>query len=254
MPLRLLLAALLALIALAPASRAADPDALWKIISEKCLPNEREYGLPAPCAVVDLHDGAEKGYVVLKDIVGDTQYLVMPTAKIIGIDDPAVLAANAPNYFADAWRERHFTIDAAKAALPRNALSLAINSAYGRTQYQFHIHIDCVRADVRDAVQRQLTSIGDNWALLAEPLLGHPYRAMRVTGDDLDGFDPFRRLADGVPGAREAMGNQTLVVLGATLPDGKPGFVILTDRTNAATGDRASGEELQDHSCAIAHQ
>src|SRR5258708_14758786 len=204
MPLRLVLAVLAALVALAPPSHAADPDALWKIISEKCLPNERKHGQPAPCAVVDIKDGDAKGYVVLKDIVGDTQYLLMPTAKIIGIDDPAVLTVNAPNYFADAWRERHFTVDAAKTALPRNAISLAVNSAFGRTQYQLHIHLDCVRCDLRETVQRQLAAIGDNWAPLAEPLLGHRYRAMRVTGDDLDGFDPFRRLADGVPGARAA--------------------------------------------------
>jgi CDP-diacylglycerol pyrophosphatase len=251
--LRLLLAVLGALVALAPPSHAADPDALWKIISEKCLPNEREYGQPAPCALVDINEGDAKGYVVLKDQTGATQYLVMPTVKITGIEDPAVLAANAPNYFADAWRERHYTVDAAKIALPRNAISLAVNSTFGRSQNQLHIHIDCVRADVRDAVQRQLASIGDSWGPLAEPLTGHRYRAMRVTGDDLDGFDPFKRLADGVPGAREAMGKQTLVVLGATLPDGKPGFVILNDQTDAATGDRASGEELQDHDCTIAH-
>jgi len=253
MPLRLLLAALTALVALGHDAH-ADPDALWKIISEKCLPNEREYGQPAPCAVVDIDGGDVQGYVVLKDRDGDTQYLVMPTAKITGIEDPAVLAANAPNYFADAWLQRRYTIDAAKAALPRNAISLAVNSTFGRSQNQLHIHIDCVRADVRDAVQRQLASIGDKWAPLAEPLAGHRYRAVRVAGEDLDGFNPFKRLADGVPGAREAMGKQTLVVLGAELPGGGPGFVILNDEVNLPVNDRASGEELQDHNCAIARQ
>src|SRR5579862_7767600 len=131
--------AVLALLASATASR-ADPDALWKIISEKCLPNEREYGQPAPCALVDIDQGVDKGYVVLKDIVGDTQYLVMPTAKITGIEDPAVLAPGATNYFAAAWSARHYTVDVAKAALPRDGLSLAINSQYGRTQNQLHIH------------------------------------------------------------------------------------------------------------------
>jgi CDP-diacylglycerol pyrophosphatase len=250
---RLASLALLALVALGHSAH-ADPDALWKIISTQCLPNEKEYGQASPCALVDVDGGEAKGYVVLKDRTGDTQYLVMPTAKITGIEDPAVLAPGAANYFADAWLQRHYTIDAAKVALPRNAISLAVNSTFGRTQDQLHIHIDCVRADVRDAVQRQLASIGDNWAPMAGPLLGHRYRAMRVSGEDLDGFNPFTRLADGIPGAREAMGNQTLVVLGAMLPDGKPGFVILDDQTDTATGDRASGEELQDHNCAIAHQ
>ena len=127
-----LLLALLALLALAAPARAEDPDALWKIISQKCLPNEQEYGQPSPCAVVDFNDGDAHGYVVLKDRNGATQYLLMPTAKITGIEDPAVLAPGAANYFADAWRERHFTVDAAERDLRRDELSLAINSVYGR--------------------------------------------------------------------------------------------------------------------------
>src|SRR5579863_230928 len=99
---RRLLPALAALLASCGAAR-ADPDALWKMIDQQCVPNWREYGDAKPCAKVD----SDKGYVVLKDLIGDTQYLLMPTAKITGIDDAAVLAPNARNYFADAWSERH---------------------------------------------------------------------------------------------------------------------------------------------------
>jgi CDP-diacylglycerol pyrophosphatase len=249
--LRLLLA-LCALLAFAGSAR-ADPDALWKIVSEKCVPNEREYGQPSPCALVDINGGAEKGFVVLKDLVGDTQFLLMPTAKITGIESPDLLAPNAPNYFADAWRERHFTEDAAKRALPRSALSLAVNSISARSQNQLHIHIDCLRPDVRDALERQQESISASWGPFPEPLAGQHYRAMRVWGEAL-GPDPFRLLADGVPGAREAMGKETLIVAGAVFADGKPGFVILSDEADASTGDRGSGEDLQDHSCALAKQ
>lgn len=247
---RLVSLALLALVALGQSAH-ADPDALWKIISTQCVPNEKEYGQPAPCTLVDLDDGEAKGYVVFKDRTGATQYLLMPTAKITGIEDPAILAPDAANYFADAWQQRHFTIDAAKAALPRDALSLAVNSPFGRSQNQLHIHIDCIRKDVRDAVQQQLGAIGDKWAPLPEPIAGHAYRAMRVAGDDLGNANPFKLLADGVPGARAAMGNHTLVVVGATFA-GAPGFVILDDQTDPANDDRASGEELQDHNCTIA--
>jgi CDP-diacylglycerol pyrophosphatase len=230
----------------------ADPDALWKIISGKCLPNEREYGRPAPCVIVDLKGGSEHGHVVLKDQDGDTQYLVMPTAKITGIEDPAILAPGAANYFGDAWDERLFTVEATKTGLPRDAISLAINSASGRTQNQLHIHIDCIRADVRSALARQLASIGDKWAALTEPLVGHPYKAMRVAGDEL-AVNPFLLLANGVPGARAAMGDHTLVVVGAVFTGSAPGFVILDDTVGSVTGDQASGEELQDHSCALGH-
>jgi len=243
-----LLLALLALLAAAGPARAADPDALWKIISQKCVPNEQQDGEPSPCAVVDI----KVGYVVLKDRVGATQYLVMPTAKITGIEDPAILAPGAANYFADAWRERHFTIDAAERDLKRDELSLAINSMYGRSQNQLHIHIDCVTPTVKDALGRQIASIGDKWDPFPEPLAGHSYRAMRVDGEALDA-NPFLLTADGIPGARANMGNETLVVVGATFAGGKPGFVILDTAADPATGNPGSGEELQDHSCALAH-
>jgi CDP-diacylglycerol pyrophosphatase len=248
---RRLLLALAALLFCAGTAQAADPDALWKIISEKCLPNEREYGQPSPCAKVDIDGGEARGYVVLKDRVGEAQYLLMPTAKITGIEDPAVLAAGAPNYFAEAWDERHFTADAADRTLPRDDLSLAVNSKYGRTQNQLHIHIDCVTAAVRTAIAKHIAALGETWAPFPEPLAAHPYRALRLAGDTL-GVNPFILAADGIPGARQAMDKQTLIVVAATLPGGKPGFVLLADESNAATGDPGSSEELQDHSCALA--
>jgi CDP-diacylglycerol pyrophosphatase len=236
------------LLALARTAR-ADSDALWRIIHDKCVPGQQEHGQPAPCAKVDL--GA--GYVVLKDLIGDTQYLLMPTAKITGIDDPAVLAPGARNYFSDAWAERHYTEDAAKRALPRDMLSLAINSVTARSHNQLHIHVDCIRPDVRGALAHGQAAIGDKWAPFPEPLAGQHYQAMRVMSETLDGADPFRLVADGIPGARAAMGKETIVVAGATFA-GKPGFVILSDTADLATGDRAGGEDLQDHSCALAKQ
>jgi CDP-diacylglycerol pyrophosphatase len=243
-----LLLALGALLALGSEAQAADPDALWKIVSQKCVPDEQQHGQPTPCATVDL----DKGYVVLKDLVGDTQYLLMPTAKITGIEDPQILAPNAPNYVADAWAERHFTIAAVKHDLPRDNLSLAINSVYGRTQNQLHIHIDCVAPAVRDTVANNIAALGDKWAPFPETLAGHRYQSLRLDEDGLDRVNAFQRVANAIQGARQAMDKQTLVVVGATLPGGVPGFVLLEDQVDLAAGDRGSGEELQDHSCALA--
>jgi len=64
---------------------------------------------------------------------------------------------------------------------------------------------------------------------------------MRVPTDRLDGTNPFALLADGVPGARMAMGEQTLVAIGAEFDDGHPGFIMLTDQVDLGSGDRASG-------------
>jgi CDP-diacylglycerol pyrophosphatase len=89
--------------------------------------------------------------------------------------------------------------------------------------------------------------------LLTRPLAGHYYRALRIMGPTLGGDDPFKLLAQGVPGARAAMGSYTLVVVGMEF-GGQPGFVVLEDQADVARGDVGSGEELQDHACALAKQ
>jgi CDP-diacylglycerol pyrophosphatase len=230
----------------------ADPNALWDIVHGQCVPNEEHYDRPEPCALVELRAGEGLGYAVLKDLVGDTQFLLIPTARIAGIESPALLSPGAPNYFESAWESRTYVDDVLGRALPRDDFSLAINSAYGRTQNQLHIHIDCVRSDVRDALRGHEAAIGYRWAPLDIPLAGHRYMAVRVAGDQLNRTNPFKLLADGVPGAREDMGRHTLVVVGAVFSNGRPGFIVLDDHADAAIGDRASGEELQDHACAIA--
>ena len=130
----------------------ADPNALWTIVNGQCVPDQRNNGDPAPCALVDLDGGEPRGYAVLKDLVGTTQYLLIPTERVPGIESPQILAVDAPNYFADAWRARSFVEQRAGRELPRDSLSLAINSADARSQDQLHIHVDCVRADVRQAL------------------------------------------------------------------------------------------------------
>jgi CDP-diacylglycerol pyrophosphatase len=209
-----------------------------------------EHGDPRPCVSVDLKDG----YVILKDIRGRTQYLLIPTNRVTGIESPYLLTPGAPNYFAYAWDARGYVERAARRALPRSAISLAINSAIARSQNQLHIHIDCIRSDVRQVLGRELAVIGDSWAPLSEPLVGaHHYRAMRVVADTLEGANPFVLLADGVPGARADMGKESLVVVGAEFAAGQPGFVILNSQVDPSTGDAAGGEEVQDHDCAIAN-
>lgn len=237
-------AAALLCVAGAPAGpAAADPNALWTIVHDQCVPDEQARANPAPCAQVDLSGG----YAVLKDLVGATQFLLIPSDRISGIESPELLAPGAPNYFAAAWRARSFVDERAGVTVPRDWMSLAVNSASGRTQNQFHIHVDCVRADVREAINRRIDGIGMNWAPFPDLLAGHPYLAMAVESDALETVNPVVLLADSAPGARADMGAQTLVVVGAYLRDGSPGFVLLAGRADAAAGVAGSGEELQDH-------
>jgi CDP-diacylglycerol pyrophosphatase len=237
----LLLAAGLAL----PAQ--ADPDALWKIVHEKCVPNQQAHGDPAPCALVDLAGG----YTVLKDIRGDTQFLVIPTARLAGIESPEILAPDSPNYWEASWKARSFFEAKAGRPVPREDIGLAINSAHARTQNELHIHVDCVRPEVKQALQASQGKIGAHWADLDVDLGGHKYRAMRLDGQDLGLRNPFRLLAEGDASARADMGSETLAVIGATFADGSPGFYVLSDRVDVLSMNRASSETLLDHDCAV---
>jgi CDP-diacylglycerol pyrophosphatase len=236
---------------IAVAARAADPNALWNIVHGQCVPEQRAHGDPSPCVKVDLSGGEAAGFAVLKDRRGATQVLLIPTRHLSGIESRALLARDATNYFAAAWAERDRVAWKLLRPMPRETLSLAINSDVGRSQNQLHIHIDCVRADVRDALWRERSAIGRRWAPLPAPLAGHRYRAMRLDGEQLDDRNPFKLLARGVPGAAADMGHHTLVVVGMWYEDGGPGFVILDDHADLAHRDRASGEDLQDHDCAL---
>lgn len=235
-------------------ARASDPSALWHIVNGQCVPDEQTKHDPTPCAEVDIADGVAQGYALLKDIRGAAQFLLIPTARISGIDDPEILAPDAVNYFAAAWRARYFTEERLGAPQPRDVIILAINSAYGRTQDQLHIHIDCVRADVRAALKANLDKIQGVWTPFPVKLAGHTYRAIRLNQETLDDTNPFNVLADKDPAAAAAMKRQTLVLVGEDFPDGSKGFVLLNGTADPAEGNFGSGEELQDHSCATASQ
>ena len=221
---------------IASVARAADPDALWKIVHGRCVPNA-ESGGPAPCAEVTAE------WAVLKDINGATQFLLIPTERVTGIESPAILAPTAPNYFAGAWEARHYVSERAGHLLPREDFALAINPPSARSQEQLHIHIDCIRPDIRDALHG--VAVGDHWAMLPDALAGQRYSAMRIDQQQLS-VNPFQLLAQDMPGARGAMGQYTLVLAGTPA-----GFILLAGHVGAdGTGH---GEDLEDHACAVAH-
>jgi len=231
----------------AATAHAADPDALWRIVHGHCVPAEQAGKGPAPCAEVDLSGG----YAVLKDIRGATQFLLIPTARVSGVESSEILAPNAPNYWQAAWQARRFVEGKAGKEIARQDLGLAINSAVRRSQNQLHIHIDCLRADVVQSLADQAAHIGDSWSTVTLPPSGHPYQARRINSSDLQGVDPFRIVADTLPGAARDMGDQTIVLAGAAFGQGLDGFYLLVDTASASDPDRGWGEELQDHDCAV---
>lgn len=230
---------------------AADPDALWKVVHDRCVPGEQERGDPRPCALVNLAGGIKQGYVALKDLNGVAQFLLVPTERLTGIEDAALLQPEVPNLFAAAWDARELVAARLGRRLPRDAYGLVINSVQGRTQEQLHIHVDCMRADVRDQLRAHTGQVGDAWAPFAVPLLGRSYAALRISGEQLGSNDPFKLLASGVAGASGDMGLHTLIVT-RTVADGQPGFVLLDRRVTKEEGDRGNGTELLDRACGVA--
>lgn len=223
-----------------PAMAADDPSALWRIVREQCVPHQARFGTASPCAAVN----EAEGYAVLKDRNGASQFLLIATARVSGLEDSAALSPDAPNYWLRAWDATRFVQALLGRALPRESLSLALNSARRRSQDQLHIHVDCVKAEVRDALRAHGDEIGAEWAPVPVPLAGHAYRAMRVGSLDGRGGSPFQLVAR-LPEARADLSAESLVVVGAVLDNGEPGFCLLETH-------EGHGEDLQDHGGAVA--
>ncbi len=234
------------------AIRPHDRSALWHIVHDQCLPHWQSLHDPAPCARVDMKNGAEQGTVILKDRNGVAQFLAMPTRRITGIESPELEASDAPNLFAAAWDARTLVFERLGKELSRDGIGLAINSSLSRSQDQAHIHIDCLSPDVRNELAKLAS--GMNGGKTSEPvvLAGIVYKILRIDGSDLNDINPFKQVVESFREAKNAMGRATIVVVGETFAQGKPGFFILADFADLSRGDIGHGEDLLDHSCLLA--
>jgi len=216
-------------------------DALREIVQDACVAHWRAQHLPDPCVHIELSapDDAA-GFAILKDRKGGAHFLLIPTATVAGIESPVLLAAASPNWFDAAWVARRYLDDAAGRQLERAEIGLAVNSAHARSQDQLHIHIECLQPALREALGSSAAQLDPaSWVPIAFP--GWRLMALRVDGETLGAANPFQLLANRLPGARQAMGDYSLLVAGVTLSS-VPGFVIL-----AGTGPGT--ERLLDSRC-----
>ncbi|PWW05333.1 CDP-diacylglycerol diphosphatase [Mangrovibacter plantisponsor] len=217
--------------------------ALWRIVSEKCVPGEQKNHNPAPCKEVNL----QQGYVLLKDLNGPLQFLLMPVERITGIESPELLSPTTPNFFWDAWHERGVMAEKRGAPIPDTAISLAINSPTGRTQNQLHIHISCLRNDIRQAIDKFQYAVGAQWQPFPDNLAGEEWLARTLTPEELQNQSLFINFAQQVGGAAKQMGHFSLALV--ALKSGK--LLALATERDLLHGNPASAEVLQDHTCAI---
>ena len=221
---------------LASCGGAADTRlALWHIVDAGCN--------GAPPAALAAQRAAQclagQGAALLKDRCGSGHYLLIPTARRSGIESAELLAPQEPDYLALAWAWRTLSATAPEAAATdsrsQDDIALAVNSRYGRSQDQFHVHIDRLRPEVRSAL--------DALALPAQArasvtLLGHRYRLAVL--DTLD--HTALALAFAQWGAADAAARARIGVVVAAAPGKR--YFVLSDRADLWHLDRGHAEEL----------
>ena len=158
----------------------ADPNALWNIVHGECVPHFEAGEGPKPCESVELEGGVAEGVAILKDLVGVAQMLAIPTRRITGIEDPQMLAPDAPPVFAIGWGAKALVEARLGRSLPREAVGLAINSKWARSQDQLHVHVDCVAIPVMKALAVYASALDGEWRAMTVPLQGRVYFALRV--------------------------------------------------------------------------
>lgn len=239
-------AAVAGLLLAQPAEAAPDPtrDVLWMAL-KTCVLAKKLANRTFPCLSVDLGDGERPGTAVLRAPGEKTHIVVMPTETVPGLEASALRGPRGAAYWRAALAARHFVSDELKDRVPETEVALAANSARGRSQDQLHIHLDCLRPKVLDALDAHGRAVGPTWKPFPVPLAGDRFQAMRVRAAEAETFNPFAALTR-LPGRRDL--TRTSFAAVATRPnDPEPGYILLAYRAPIA-----SAEDIMDHSCAIA--
>lgn len=239
-------AGLTGLVLAVPASAGSDPtrDVLWMAL-KTCVLAKTLANRTFPCLAVDLGSAERPGTAVLRAPGEPTHIVVMPTDTVSGLESAPLRGPRGQAYWRAALSARHFVTDPLKNRVPEADIGLAVNSARGRSQDQLHIHLDCLRPRVLDALGAHGRAVGRSWAPFPVPLAGDRFQAMRVRAADVETFNPFVALST-LPGRRDL--TRTSFAAVATRPgDPEPGFILLAYRAR-----QASAEDIMDHGCAIA--
>lgn len=222
----------------------AGRDGLRQVVQNQCLPNWRQHRDPSPCERIWLSSPQpdSPGYALLEDRKGGAHYLLIPLQTLAGTDSGELLDPDLPNYFAEAWNARDLLANYVGHPVPPTAVGLALNSARARDQDQFHIHIECLRQEVFDALHAAAAHITGKWSPIT--LIGSTYQALRIADPSLAATRPFELVAQLSPEARHHLETYTLLIAGMQYADGA-GFAILT-----STGPTA--ELMLDPGCTVA--
>lgn len=213
---------------------APRPNSLWSLA--QCC--SRDLASDPGCRYYSAADD----FIILKDHSPKkpAAYLIIPTMKVTGIEDPQIFRPPVADFWQFGWQEAQRFV-----ARPAANMALAINSAVGRTQNQLHIHIACVLPEVGHALAANAAKIGSDPTAplgLRFGSSGHLYRVIATTG--LAGGDSPFSLAAAIPGAAADMARVGIAVVGSATPGA---YYVL--ETRAGAGNPGAAEELLDQFC-----
>ena len=224
---------------------AAERDLLWGVV-KICVANHELTGGAFPCLEVNAEQGAARGFAVVRAPLKQTHVVVTPTARVTGIEDPALQSPEAPNYFADAWAARKYVLDSVERPVAERDIGLAVNSRPGRSQDQLHIHVDCLRHRYAQLVRQHDGGLSaEKWTRLTFALRGRYYWATLVNSPDLSQTNIFRTAATLLRVSPGHMEDVTIVVI----PRLEKGFYLLADQYMPGAMGKGHGEFLLDHAC-----
>jgi CDP-diacylglycerol pyrophosphatase len=227
-----------------PLALVGGRDGLWRNVQKQCLRADRDVG--NDCATVDK----DRGYVLYKDMIGRSHYLVIPTTTMSGVEDPHAWSADAPNYWAFALAGRTQVSQRVGKPLSPQDVGLAINARQARSQDQLHIHVDCLSEDARRFLADHRTALGSGWANLA--FQGKTVRATFVPSATAAlPVNPFRVVLDAQGGDHSALADRGIFVAYTQAPGTPAGFVIVDEPVVAGTKTNGHASDFLDRGCAI---
>jgi CDP-diacylglycerol pyrophosphatase len=218
---------------------------LWRVVGEICVPAERLAGVPFPCLDVRL----DRGWALVRAPFGGHEFLVVPTARVTGLEDPAARAPEMPDLWSVAWAERGRIAAAVGRPIPDDRMAFAINSRSARSQDQYHIHVDCLDADVRARLRAAALGLAGGWRD-ARPVGddGPRYLIRRIALSDLARERPEALIARELAPRREQVSFLSFAVVGTGEGGGDPGL-LLAATYGLGPWDGGHAEELMDHAC-----
>ena len=206
--------------------------ALWKVV-QTCVVNHALTGAAFPCLEVNVSDGVERGYVILRRPLSQPDLILSPTKKIVGVEDPSLQALETPNFFEEAWDARTFLQSARHEPLARDDIVLAVNSRLSRSQDQLHIHIGCLSSEAKRTLRALAPSLlATRWIPLGRPFHGLEFWGRLVARETLVGVNPFRLAAEAWPSEAKDTSQLTIAVAGMKLSNDRDGFVLLASYEN----------------------